>query len=101
MAEHVHLPFDRMTCPHDGCESGKGKKPQEGTVPGIKRHVAMVHGQDVADKIDWPPIRTAEGPMSKLDAHTLILAAKARNVKTDGLNKASILTALAELDESA
>lgn len=97
--KHVHLPFDNMTCPHPGCTSGKGKTPQVGTVPGIKRHCGMVHGPEVADKIDWPPIRTADGPMSNLTVTQLLSAAEVRGIKTvDGTSlKSDILVALADI----
>lgn len=67
MAKHV--PFDEMTCPVRGrfakrlgveaCTSLRGK-PQQGSVPGIKRHVLAVHGKAVYDEVVWPPLRSGE-----------------------------------------
>lgn len=47
----VHVPFDRMECPVEGCET-------HGTVPGVKRHYTRMHGD--ASELDWPEIRTGE-----------------------------------------
>lgn len=69
MAKKEHVPFDEMVCPVRGrfakrlgvesCTSLRGR-PQEGSVPGIKRHVRAVHGKTVFDAVVWPPLRTGE-----------------------------------------
>jgi hypothetical protein len=52
-----HVPFATTTCPVAGCTSGKDGKPQVGSVPGIKRHVKMIHGEDAYKVVIFPPIR--------------------------------------------
>jgi hypothetical protein len=53
------VPFARMTCPVTGCDTGKGGTPREGAVPGIKRHVKLMHPGWVENDgtvYNWPPI---------------------------------------------
>lgn len=55
----THVPFDRMTCPVPGCKQLNGG-PEEGTVPGMKRHARKRHTQAEYDAVVWPPIRANE-----------------------------------------
>lgn len=56
----VHKPFARMPCPIAGCTQLNGG-PEEGTVPGIKRHVRSKH-KDQYDTVVWPPIYDEVSP---------------------------------------
>ena len=49
VAPRALQPLDRIPCPVKGCE-------EEGTVPGIKRHVGAAH-PDEYDEIQFPPVR--------------------------------------------
>lgn len=81
---YVHVDFDVMTCPITDCKSGKGGEPQTGSVPGIKRHVKLVHGQEAYDKAVknglFPPLRSADGPIKNLHKDKLLEAAKSRGL---------------------
>lgn len=77
---YVHVNFDKTECPVKGCTSGKGNKPQTGSVPGIKRHVKLVHGQEAYDKAHFPALRTPAGPIKDLPKATLFDAAKSRKL---------------------
>lgn len=106
-----HIPYARMKCPIEGCTSLRGG-PQEGTVPGIKRHVLLVHGEKEFKKVEWPPIRTAKaakeaakaahpakGGKAKDELATMPVAelraiAKKKGVDPMGLRKAELIDAL-------
>jgi len=75
----VHVEFDQMQCPVAGCTSLKGG-PQKGSVPGVKRHVKLVHGEDVYNKLNFPALRTATGPISGMTKTVLLEAAVSRNL---------------------
>jgi hypothetical protein len=83
--------------------------PQEGTVPGIKRHVLLVHGEKTFKKIEWPPIRSeeqakadhpAKGKAHKEDKLADLTVAELRErarkqgVDPLGLRKAELIDAL-------
>lgn len=90
----VHVPFDRITCPVTGCDTGPDGKAQEGTVPGIKRHARRLHPKEYGN-IEFPAIRTsvtseaeavtkestAPDDLSKLTVPALQEKAKAANVE--------------------
>lgn len=97
--KYVHVAFDRTTCPIPGCTSGKGGTPQTGSVPGIKRHVKLVHGKAAYESAKFPKLRTATGPINDLPKQTLLEAAKIRHVipadtPKDKLTKHDLIEAL-------
>lgn len=97
--EYVHVAFDQTVCPIDGCTSLKGG-PQKGSVPGIKRHVKMIHGVDVYDKTEFPALRSAEGPIKHSPKETLFKAAQSRGLvgkdsKESKHSKEALIEALA------
>lgn len=47
-----HIPYDRMHCPAEDCD-------QEGTVPGVRRHVGKKHPELV--DYHFPPKRSVNG----------------------------------------
>lgn len=52
--KYVFVPFDPATCPVEGCDVA-------GSIPGVKRHVKQMHGQEQYDVTAWPPLRTVDG----------------------------------------
>lgn len=54
------VPFDHVTCPYEGCGV-------RGSIPGVKRHVKQIHGQEAYDNAGWPPLRTTLGLINNLE----------------------------------
>lgn len=93
---YTHVEFDLMTCPVKGCDAGKDGGPREGTVPGIKRHVKLAHGDEAYAKAKFPAKRSTEGPLAKQSVEELRAAAVTRKIKdADSLSKADLIAALA------
>lgn len=99
----VHVPFDTMTCPLEGCEV-------RGAVPGVKRHAKVLHNEGAEAKFfetyEWPPNRTGEraalaeaveAAESNEDINVDVLRnlARERGVSSAGLKKPELIEALA------
>jgi hypothetical protein len=101
--------FATMTCPVKGCTHALASKP--GTVPGVKRHVRAAHGDRAVSRIQWPPsfeqsagqkvaaalrkgtsVKAAE--LDQLSVQELRSKAKQKGIKTAGLKKKELVSAL-------
>lgn len=89
---YQHVEFDQMTCPFEDCDV-------TGAVPGVKRHSKLVHGEAFYQSVQWPALRSVDGPASKQSLGELTAAAINRGLLGDGVpakkvTKANLLTAL-------
>ena len=101
--------FATMKCPIKGCTHWLADKP--GTVPGVKRHVRALHADVNFDRIKWPAtydkpsgksiasaIRKGTSPkreeLEDLSIGELRERAKAKGIKTSGLRKGELVSAL-------
>lgn len=94
---YVHVPYATMKCPVAGCDSKNGK-PQEGSVPGIKRHVILVHGKTAFKNATFPAIRkgsTRQAPdLTAKKVDELRKMASKRGIDSTGLRKDDLVAAL-------
>jgi hypothetical protein len=112
--------FRLIKCPIKGCTHMDGK-PQEGTVPGVKRHVKAIHvlrdkeiteaqykkldfgeskskpaGKQIADSIKAPKksASNGSGDLASLPVSALRERAKAKGIATAGKRKEELVAAL-------
>ena len=100
-----------MACPAPSCDSETGYR-LSGSVPGMKRHVKLVHGMDAYRRIEWPDIygrvpvgdlfgerfQAQEGSLALKSLNELRQEAKRRGVSPLGRSKKALYLELSNMD---
>ena len=102
--------FRLVECPVPRCAFGRGGRPLWGTLPGIKRHVRLVHGEFAYAHVVWCSIYTWEGSpwgeelrlgtregreyLTSLTFRELRARARVRGVTQSGKSKAQLVEAI-------
>ena len=101
-----------MMCPVKWCRSETDGTQLVGTIPGIKRHVARVHGQALYSQVQWPDIyrrvrvgdvfgerfQAREGSLALKSLNELRQEAKRRGVSSLGKSKRALYLELSNMD---
>ena len=107
------MPFKRMVCPEQWCDSETDGYRLTASVPGMKRHVKAVHGMDAYRRIEWPDIygrvrvgdlfgerfQAREGSLALKSLNELRQEAKRRGVSPLGKSKKALYLELSNMDD--